>query len=84
MVRFTIFMSVVLATIGAMTYIIDAGVRRTREIQREHDYYGRGIVVRICLDGTRIYRYNDGSYWTALGVPIENPDIVCDVGIRNH
>ena len=47
------------------------------ELERE---LNRGIVIKICHDGTRILRIDDGTYWARYSVRayrVDNPETVC-------
>lgn len=48
------------------------------EIARK-EYWNSGRLVKICRDGTRIYRMKDGRYFTGGLFPnlIEFPETVC-------
>ena len=51
------------------------------------DKWTRAVIVKICHDGTRILRLEDGSHWAryqARSFAVENPDTVCPVRELSH
>lgn len=51
----------------------------TPEEKAHREYHAAAVVVKICRDGTYIWKYPDGKYRTGgMGHPVENPSTVCE------
>lgn len=75
----TIFFGSLAAISFAIVYAAKF-VASTIDDKRKHEEFWRGSsVVRICRDGTRIFKLKDGRYVTGVSYPqlVEDPDTVC-------
>lgn len=74
---------IVYGVVGSVAVIALVGwlVSGLADDMRERDKAARAEwegakIVRICFDGTRIFRMRDGSYRTSLSsIPVESPDV---------
>lgn len=73
----------VVGTIAVFAFVarsIQAGINDNAE--RSKATWEGATIVRICFDGTRIYRMRDGSYRTSWNdLKIESPE-VCGTGAK--
>jgi hypothetical protein len=67
-----------LAFAPLLALLILTGCGADADIERIQKKWADAVVIRICVDGTRIYRLNDGTYNAGAFVdPVEDPNTVC-------
>ena len=68
----------------AIPYINSNSEENNRWLKEKNALWENASVVRICPDGTRIWRLSDGSYSTGflLGNRVENPNAVCTIQLQ--
>lgn len=70
-----------LGYMGFVIFVLVVGVV-TFMVMSVPDSYDRAVVIKICRDGSRIFRMQDGEFRTLRpgafrGFKVENPETVC-------